>query len=234
VARGWSLKALHRLIVLSSTYQMSGNPQSAIRNPQSVDPENDLFWRFDLRRLSAEEVRDSVLMVCGSLNSARMGGPSIYPRIQRDVLYGQSMPGVGWRQSSPEEQARRSIYVHVKRSLTVPILGAFDAADTDASCPVRFTTTVPTQSLALLNSEFLNSQARILADDVRQKAGGEPAAQVRLVLRRATQREPSGSEVERGVAFLAKMRARHGVSAQEALRNFCLLALNLNEFVYLE
>jgi hypothetical protein len=144
------------------------------------------------------------------------------------------MPGVGWRQSSPEEAARRSVYVHVKRSLPVPFLNAFDAPDPDSSCPVRFVTTQPTQALAMINGEFLNAQAKLFADDVRKAAGDDPAAQVRLALRRVTQREPSAKEVERGVGFLARLRETHGRSPADALRDFCLLALNLNEFVYLD
>jgi hypothetical protein len=225
------VKALHKLIVTSAAYRMASRPDPAAL---AKDPENDLLWRFDLRRLAAEEVRDSILAVCGNLNIARVGGPSVYPRIQREVLFGQSMPGVGWGLSAPEEQARRSVYVHVKRSLTVPILGAFDAADTDASCPVRFSTTQPTQALGMLNGEFLNEQARVFADDLRAKAGDDAAAQVRLALRRVTQREPSAKEVERGVDFIARLRDKHGLSAEEALRSFCLLALNLNEFIYLQ
>jgi hypothetical protein len=230
IARGWSVKALHKLIVLSSAYQMSSRPDS---EALTRDPENDLFGRFDLRRLSAEEVRDSILAVCGNLNRAKMGGPSIYPRISAEVLAGQSRPGSGWRPSAPEEQARRSIYIHTKRSLSVPILASFDAADPDASCPVRFTTTQPTQALGMLNGDFLNEQAKVFADDVRKQAGDDPAAQVRLVLRRVTQREPSAREVERGGEFLARLRDKHGVTPEEALRGFCLLALNLNEFIYL-
>jgi mono/diheme cytochrome c family protein len=230
VERGWKLKAMHKLLVTSNAYKMSSRPDSAAL---AKDPENDLFWRFDLRRLSAEEVRDSILAVSGNLNLSKMGGPSIYPRISAEVLAGQSRPGSGWGPSTPEEQARRSVYVHVKRTLTVPILGAFDAADPDASCPVRFTTTQPTQALGMLNGEFLNGQAKIFADDLRKKAGDDPAAQVRLALRRATQREPTAKEIERGVAFMARMRDRHELSAEEALRSFCLIALNLNEFVYL-
>ncbi|HXG11107.1 MAG TPA: DUF1553 domain-containing protein, partial [Gemmataceae bacterium] len=197
------------------------------------DPENDLFWRFDLRRLSAEEVRDSILAVCGNLNRAKMGGPSVYPRIPAEVLAGQSMPGSGWGESPPEEQARRSIYVHLKRSLAVPILAAFDAADMDASCPVRFTTTQPTQALGMLNGDFLNEQAARFADDLRRQTA-DPAEQVRLALRRVTQRQPSAAEIERGVEFMSRMRARHGLTSEEALRSFCLLALNLNEFIYLD
>jgi hypothetical protein len=231
VARGWSLKALHRLIVISSTYQMSSRPDPGAL---AKDPENDTFWRFDLRRLSAEEVRDSVLAVSGNLDRSRVGGPSIYPRIQREVLSGQSRPGVGWRQSTPDEQARRSVYVHVKRSLIVPILATFDAADTDSSCPVRFTTTQPTQALGMLNDEFLQEQARLFASDVAREAGDDPVAQARLVLRRVTQREPSPSEIKRGVAFMARFGARNLSAPRDALKSFCLLALNLNEFVYLD
>src|SRR5262249_2198993 len=152
----------------------------------------------------------------------------IYPHISAEVLAGQSRPGSGWGPSTPEEQARRSVYVHVKRTLTVPILGAFDAADPDASCPVRFTTTQPTQALGRLNGECLNQRAQGFADDLRKKAGDDPAAQVRLALRRATQREPTAKEVERGVAFMARMRDKHELTAAEALRSFCLIALNLN------
>jgi hypothetical protein len=226
----WALKHLHRLIVTSNAYRMSSRPDPAAL---ARDPENDLLWRFDLRRLSAEEVRDSVLAVSGNLNR-QMGGPSIYPHVQREVLRGQSMPGVGWRESPPGEAARRSVYVHIKRSLPVPFLNAFDAPDPDSSCPVRFTTTQPTQALAMLNGEFLNAQARVFADDVRKAAGDDPAAQVRLALRRVTQREPTAGEVERGVRFVARLRETHRRSAADALGDFCLLALNLNEFVYLD
>jgi mono/diheme cytochrome c family protein len=231
VRQGWSLKKLHRLMVTSSAYRMSSRPGPAAL---ARDPENDLWSRFDLRRLSAEEVRDSVLAVCGNLNRARMGGPSIFPRIQREVLGGQSRPGIGWRPSSPDDQARRSVYIHIKRSLLVPLLAAFDAADTDSSCPVRFTTTQPTQALALLNGEFLNEQAGVFAADAQQQAGDGPAAQVRLALRRVTQREPSAREIDRGVQLMARLRSKHALAAPEALRRFCLLALNLNEFVYLD
>jgi mono/diheme cytochrome c family protein len=225
----WKLKRLHRLMVLSSAYRMSSRPDPAAL---AQDPENDLLWRFDLRRLSAEEVRDSILAVSGNLNR-KTGGPSVYPRLPREVLHGQSMPGVGWGQSSAEEQARRTVYVHVKRSLSVPFLTAFDTADPDASCSARFTTTQPTQALMMLNSDFLNEQAKVFAADLRRRAGTDEAAQVRLALRRVTQREPTSKEIERGVEFMARLKNKRQLSSEEALRSFCLLALNLNEFIYL-
>ncbi len=150
------------------------------------------------------------------------------------MLAGQSRPGSGWRPSAPDEQARRSVYVHIKRSLTVPILGTFDAADPDASCPARYATTQPTQALTMLNGDFVNEQARTFADDLCKKAGDDPAAQVRLALRRVMQREPSATEVARGVDFLTRLRDKHQLAPEESLRSFCVLALNLNEFIYLE
>ena len=87
-----------------------------------------------MRRLTAEEVRDSILAVSGTLN-LKAGGPSVYPPIPREVLAGQSVPGQGWPTSPPDEAARRSVYVHVKRSLLVPILATHDAADTDFELP---------------------------------------------------------------------------------------------------
>ncbi len=229
LAGGMRWKPLHKLILMSNTYRMSTHPSVKDR-----DPENDLFGRFALRRLTAEEVRDSILAVSGNLNR-RMGGPSIYPTIPKEVLAGQSYPGWGWDLlCPPEERVRRSVYIHVKRSLTVPLLAAFDAADTDGSCPVRFSTTQPAQALAMLNSEFLHEQAAVFAADLKRKAGDEPAARVRLALGRVMQRTPSAREIERGVRFLTQMRDEFKFSEDEALRSFCLLALNLNEFIYLD
>jgi mono/diheme cytochrome c family protein len=131
VARGWKLKEMHRLILTSNAYRLSSQPNPTA---QAKDAENDLLWRFEPRRLGAEEVRDSILAVSGNLNP-KMGGPSIHPTIPKEVLAGQSNPGTNWDLlCPPDERARRSVYVHIKRSLGVPILTAFDAADTDGSC----------------------------------------------------------------------------------------------------
>jgi hypothetical protein len=225
------LKHLHRLILTSSAFRMSGqiDPEAA-----KVDPENDLLSHFDLRRLTAEEVRDSILAACGNLHLDKQEGPSVYPVIPEEVLAGQSQPGRNWERSTPEEAAARSVYVHIKRSLAVPILAAFDAPDPDAPCPVRFSTTQPTQALGMLNSQFLNDQAKVFADLAQKEAGSKPAAQAVFVLRRVLQREPTPAEVERGVAFMSRVQADDGSTPDEALRQFCLLALNLNEFIYLE
>jgi len=230
IRQGWRLKPLHRLIMLSSAYQISSRA-----NPQALpkDPRNDLFWRFDMRRLSAEELRDSIHAASGRLNP-QMYGPGVYPEISQEVLAGQSRPGEGWGKSSPEEQARRSIYIHVKRSLITPVLASFDFPETDGSCEARFATTQPSQALAMLNGDFVNRQAVEFAARLRREAGDEPPDQVRRALRLALCRTPVAEEVERGVALLTKLRREHGVSAEAALDYYCLIVLNLNEFVYLD
>ncbi len=197
------------------------------------DSQNQLFWRFDMRRLEAEEIRDSVLSVNGSLNLA-MYGPSIYPIIPQEVLAGQSEPGQNWGDSPPEERSRRSVYIHTKRSLIVPLIAIFDGADPDATCPVRFSTTQPTQALHTLNGDFLNRQARVLADFVRGNAGKDPATQVRLALSRVFQRRPTGIEVARGLKMMESLRQKHHTDEDKVLDLFCLVALNLNEFIYLD
>ena len=227
---GWKLKPLQRRLVLSASYRMSSAMQP---DAYERDPANDLFWRYESRRLTAEELRDSMLEVNGSLNAQKMYGPSIFTQIPAEVLAGQSRPGSGWGNSSEEDRRRRSIYIHVKRSLVDPFLAAFDAADTDNTCPVRFVTTQPTQALALLNSEFVNEQAGIFAENLRAQ-GGTTEQHVRTALSRVLQRIPTSDEIQRGTDLIARLEAEYDMGSDEALRNFCLVALNLNEFMYLD
>lgn len=230
-ARGaWSIKRMHRLIMLSNAYRMSSRGDA---RGLEIDPANNLFWRFNMRRLAAEEVRDSMLAVSGTLN-LKAGGASVYPPIPKEVLAGQSRPGEGWAVSPPEEAARRSVYVHVKRSLLVPILSQHDQADTDSSCPVRYTTTVPTQALGMLNGDFAHEQAAALAERLARECGEKLSAQVRRAIRLTTSREPDSDEVNRDVQFVRQMQAEQQLSPAEALRHYCLLVLNANEFVYLD
>ncbi|MCA8975855.1 MAG: DUF1553 domain-containing protein, partial [Planctomycetes bacterium] len=229
VARGARLKDLHRLIVTSATYRQSSAPRD---DALATDPVNDLFSRAPIRRLTAEGVRDSILAVGGRLN-LEMGGPGIYPEMPRAVLETSSRPDAAWGRSSPEQAARRSIYVHVKRSLVMPLLQAFDLADADTSCPVRFVTTLPTQALTMLNSDFLNQQAAILRDRV---VAERDSLEQRLArgLELVTQRPARDEEVEALSRLHAELGTEHGCDADEALRLCCLTLLNLNEFVYVD
>ncbi|MBN9119276.1 MAG: PSD1 domain-containing protein [Planctomycetes bacterium] len=230
VAGGWKLKRLHKLIMMSSTYQLSSRADDA---DLRADPANALLWRFNMRRLSGEEVRDSVLAVSGSLNLKQFG-PSTYPKIPKEVLAGQSVPGQGWPTSPPDEANRRSVYAHVKRSLRVPILVGFDQPDPDSSCPVRYVTTVPTQSLGLLNGEFANEQAEAFARRLQKDAPDDVSAQVKRAIRLTTGRVPTAEEVKADVAFIERLKEKHKLDDAKALTQYCLLCLNSNEFVYLD
>jgi hypothetical protein len=230
MASGWRMKPLHRRIMLSNTYKMASTANS---QALAKDPGNDLLWRFDMRRLQAEEVRDAILAVNGSLN-LKAGGPSFYPDIPAEVLAGQSMPGAGWGKSSEEEQRRRSVYIFVKRSLPVPLIAAFDGPETDFTCPSRFATTQPTQALGLLNSAWMNDQAKVFAEFLKKQAPSGTADQVRLAIRRVTQRPATAAEVDRGVKLIEGLQKEDGMNPDTALATFCIVALNLNEFLYLD
>ena len=231
VAADWSIKAMHRLIMNSQTYQQSSAFDALA---YEKDPVNDLFWRFDGRRLTAEEIRDSILAVNGSLNLETLYGPSIYPIIPDEVLQGQSVPGADWGDSSPEERNRRSVYIHVKRSLPVPMLSIFDVADPDTACPVRFNTVQPTQALGMINSDFMKWQSTAFAESIAREVPQDIPGQVRATLLRVLQRIPSETEVQRGVDFIRAVQSEDQRDRQEALRQFCLITLNLNEFMFLD
>jgi mono/diheme cytochrome c family protein len=229
MADGWKLKSMHKLIMLSSTYRMSS---AADQKGLAKDPANKLLWRFDMRRLSAEEIRDSILAANGSLN-LKLGGPSYYPLVPKEVLAGQSRPGNGWGNSSEEERARRAVYIFIKRSLVEPMMADFDFADVDSTCPVRFVTTQPTQALSLLNSEFVNRHAGVFAKYLKKTAGDEVADQVALGLTRVYQRRPKQHEIDRGLKLIASLK-KDGISDEIALKYFCLVSYNFNEFLYLD
>ncbi|MBL9173356.1 MAG: DUF1553 domain-containing protein [Verrucomicrobiales bacterium] len=230
VRDGWSLKRLHRLLLTSRAYRASASVSPDVLR---ADPGNELFSRFEMRRLTAEEIRDSTLQVSGTAN-ARMFGPGVYITLPREVLASQSVPGKGWGESPPSEQARRSIYIHVKRSLLAPVLLGFDLAETDRSTPVRFSTTQPTQALGMLNGDFFQQQAARMAERVQRECGSDTAACVRRALALVTSRPPSDAEVRRGTELIRALKDSDGASASAALTSFCLLALNLNEFLYLD
>ena len=231
---GWRLKSLHRTIMLSRAYRASSAANS---EALAVDPLNDALWRFDMRRLTAEEIRDSVHVASAAFNP-KMEGPGVTVDIPKEILAGQSQPGSGWGKVSEEEQARRSVYIKVKRSLLTPILADFDMADTDSACPVRFVTTQPTQALGMMNGEFLQKQAKVLAARVKREAGGRDANEVAAEIRRAYQvtlvRDASADEVARGMALIDTLEETDGVGPGRALELFCLMLLNTNEFAYLD
>lgn len=230
IESGWSVKAMHRLIMDSAAYRMGWSSDAEFAQS---DSSNDTFWRFDTRRLSGEEIRDSVLAANGTLN-LKLGGPSVYPPIPAEVLATASRPEEAWGDSSEEEDHRRSAYIFVKRSLQEPLLASFDQADTDGSCPVRFTSIQPTQALTMVNGEFAQVQSRAFAQRLRRECGTDDAACVGRSIALALSRPASTAEVEDGVAFINQMRQQEGLQSDEALATWCLLVYNLNEFAFVD
>ena len=224
---GWRLKRMHKRIVLSNSYRMS----SAEDNPraQSMDADNDLFWRQNLRRLDAEAIRDSMLAVSGRLNS-EMGGRGFFPKLSSEVLETESRPGFGWGTSSPAEQSRRSVYIYLKRTLMVPFLETFDYANTAESVGTRPVTTVAPQALLLLNSEFANEDAAALAARVRAMRGRIRTGKSidSFVWPCAARLRPSNPP------WRADFWAGHRKRGRIPLQSLCLVVLNLNEFIYVD
>lgn len=230
VAKGWSMKAMHRLILNSKAYRMSiaSEPKAA-----AADPANDLFWRFNPRRLTAEELRDSMLASTGELN-LEMEGPSVYIPLPDEVLATSSTKGGKWGSSPPDQANRRSVYVKIKRSLQPPQFTDFDMADTDNSCPVRFTTTVPTQALAMMNSEFVHNEADALAKRLEREIPGDLHAQIKRAFELVLSRDPDESEVVLSLGFINKLKTESQLAPDVALQRFCVAVFSFNEFFYLD
>jgi hypothetical protein len=198
------------------------------------DPTNDLLSHFEMRRLGAEEIRDSILAINGTIN-LKMYGPGVFPPISKEVMAGQSRPGEGWDRKSPkEDHVRRSVYIHVKRSLVSPLLAEFDFPDTDSTCAGRFSTTQPTQSLGMINGEFLHQQAGALAERIVREARADPTAQVKLALKLVLSRPADEKSVEQGLVLLKTLEEKHKASPENARQYFCLMLYNLNEFLYVD
>jgi hypothetical protein len=174
-----------------------------------------------------------------------MYGPSIYPAIPQAALAGHSDPDRIWRPSREVAAARRTIYVYLKRSLIVPMLEVLDLCDTARSTPRRNITSVPTQALTLLNGDFVNQQARHLADRLEREAGPDPAAQIERASLLTLCRPPARAERTALLGFLEREcrerlaeAARTGsvlttaAARHQALVQLCRAMLNLNEFAY--
>ena len=202
---GWSIKHMHRVIVNSEAYRRTSwqNPMN-----QNADPDNELFWRQNLRRLEAEAIRDAILKTSNSLNTA-MGGRGFYPNFSGEVIAGASKPGRGWGYSRADEQARRSVYAFVKRTMMVPFLEVFDYSGTEGSIGARAVTTVAPQALTLLNSDFVSGQARKLAATLAPINTGDTATLVNTLFRQTLARDATAQEIAFGQRYLRQQEARH-------------------------
>jgi hypothetical protein len=218
----WSIKAMHRVMLNSSTYrQASANPAF---DGNTSDPENTLLWRFRTRRLDAEEIRDSILWTSGRLSLTR-GGPSVFPPMASEVAdMARNPAGVAaWEANEREEDSRRrSIYTFQRRSLPHPLMLAFDAPVFNESCERRSVTTTPLQALSMLNDGLINEEAAHLAARVEHEAGTDRGARIARVFEIVLSRPPQPVELERLLEFTG------------TLRDLCRVLLNSNEFVYVD
>jgi cytochrome c553 len=226
----WSIKKMHRLIMLSAAYQWSSAGDS---RTMSIDPESELLWRFPRRRLDAEAIRDAMLHLGGNLDRSR-GGAHPFPPVDK----------WGFTQHAPfsavYDTNRRSVYLMSQRLRRHPFLALFDGADTNASTPKRTTTTVPTQALFLMNDPFVHAQSEGLARRLLASADSD-AARLKLAYRLAYGREPDADETQRGLTFLSRYRealqaarvpaGQHDVMAWAAHARTLLAS---NEFLFVD
>jgi hypothetical protein len=229
--QGWSLKKLHRVIVTSAVYrQASSASQSLTKRASAIDAENSLLWRQNLRRVTAEELRDSLLKVSGNLLE-KSGGPPVWPNLPVEIL--QANPAFlddgpdktkGWHPSAPNEQSIRSIYLVQKRTVRVPFMETFDLPENSVPCARRTESIVPTQALALLNGSLAAQGARNLAARVRSSGESSPGTLVDLAFDLVLQRKPTSDERRACVVLLE----------QRNLVELCRALLNLNEFIYID
>jgi hypothetical protein len=230
IERGGSIKAMHRVIMTSAAYRMSSVPGEA---ELSKDAPNELLTRFRMRRLSAEELRDAMLVANGTFNAA-LGGPPVLPPLPDEVLATASRPGEVWPLTERESWTRRTLYIKLKRSIQHPLLTAFDLADLDGSCPVRFATVVPTQALSMMNGDLTNEEAARLARRVEGELPGDRRAQVVRARQLVSGRTPDAREVDEAIAFLEEIQRTEGLSPEKAMDSLCLVLFNLNEFLYID
>ncbi len=222
--RGWSIKAMHRLMLTSKTYQQStGHPDW--KRHGEVDSDNRLLSRMNWTRLEAEVLRDSVLFLSGRLNP-EPGGPGSLFDVPADVAEGFEF--FKWFASPPEQQRRRSVYTFQRRSVLQPFLETFDVANMSESCSRRNTTTVAPQALTLLNGELVNTEARHFAERIARAAGPDPQKQIEQAFWLALSRPPSQGEVTEARELLAQSAPLEGFT------RLGVVLFNLNEFLYLE
>lgn len=205
MARGWSLKQLHRQIMTSRTYRQAST-RDATRD--RIDPDNEFLSRMNVRRLDAETLRDTLLAVSGKLNP-KIGGEPIPVMFNEEgqVVIGIDTTDTAGRPSGKivplnGDELRRSIYVQARRSRPLEMFATFDAPIMEPSCDARSVTTVSPQSLLLMNSTMMRVHAQEFAMRVQAEGGADQAGRVRYAWRLVNGRAPSESDVQQSVEFM--------------------------------
>jgi mono/diheme cytochrome c family protein len=210
MSNGWDMKAMHRMIVLSSTYRQSSEASEA---DMAKDPQNVLLARGARFRMSAETIRDNALAISGLL-SLKMGGPSVFP-YQPDGIWDSPYNGDRWMNSPGEDMYRRSLYTFWKRTAPYPAFISFDATSREACTVRRIRTNTPLQALTLLNDTEMMRAAAALAARM-DKAGSTDKQRLVAGFRLCTGRAPTGAETTRMAQLLVKLEARYAKDPKDA------------------
>ena len=231
IESGWSIKAMHRLMLTSRTYL-----QSSIAAPEAleIDPANRLLHHMPRRRLEAECIRDGLLAVAGQLNR-KLYGPSV-PVHLTPFMQGEDLPLV----SGPVDgDCRRSIYLEVRRNHLTPLLETFDFPKPESAAGRRNTALLPVQALAMLNNEFIAQQSASWAERLL-RSGTSQAERIARLYRDALARDPSSEEVARCRRFLEQQRAAYlkrkqspEAAQRQAWNDLCHVIFNLEEFIFI-
>jgi len=232
VDSGWSVKALHRLIMNSATYRQASGGQGAEvsvenrkvrtanqQHASAIDADNQFLWRFQPRRLEAEALRDAMLSVSGQIN-LQMGGPSFRPFTTTDFNATFYHPF----DKGDAEFNRRTVYRMNVNSGKEPLLDAFDCPDPSVKTPRRGVTTTPLQALGLMNSSFVQRQSGHLAERALTLAAHDLPGAVEAAYRLALGRPATADERQRALA----------AARERGLANVCWALLNSTEFVYVQ
>jgi hypothetical protein len=222
VSKGWSVKSIHRLILLSNTYQQS-SIHPAEHHAKTIDAQNRLLWHFRRRRLEAEEIRDAMLVVSNRLNR-QIGGPGIMVPVEQemiDLLYKPTQ----WQVTEDVTQHdRRSVYLVAKRNLRLPFLEVFDQPDLQTSCGTRVASTHAPQALEMLNGKLSNELASTFAERLRIEAGDDIADRIHLAFLITTGCPPTEQQETVAAEFLKA----------EPFHEFALAMFSLNGFLYVD
>jgi hypothetical protein len=219
IRRDWQLKPIHRMIVMSHAYRQSARVEASALATR-IDSDNRLLWRHTKRRLTGEELRDSMLSVSGVLNE-KQGGKSVLLPVEEDLVKLLYKPDQWQVTRDPTEHNRRSVYLIAKRNLRLPFMEAFDQPALLTSCFRRESSTHAPQALELLNGQISNQLATFLSDRIT-RSDESPKNIARAGYRFALGRDPSEAELSLAVPFLEA----------GSVKEFALALFNLNEFLY--
>lgn len=222
-ANGWSIKTMHRAILLSSTYQMSGNVTD---EQQKLDPENHLWSRFPRRRLNVEEMRDALLAIDGTLDLT-MGGT-----LQKGT--GTDSENSNDRLSlSPEKLKRRTVYLPLRRANLPSLLNLFDFGDATSVMGKRQATNVAPQALFMMNSDFVAERSSAVSSDILKTQGLTPAQRINEMELRVLNRNADSAEVDAALTYIKAFEQR-GHTEAEAWESYCHALMASNAFIYVD